>query len=68
MKYVARQGEKRKGNILWGNRFQSDDQENAILEPLIDYHDPGRIVSGEPNIHGGSFNNTEQFSIDVSCI
>ena len=38
-----------------------------ILAPLIDYHDPGRIVSGEPIVHGGSFNNTEQFSINVSC-
>ena len=39
---------------------------NAILAPLIDCHDPGRIVSGEPNIHSGSFDNVEQYSIDVS--
>ena len=28
--------------------------------------DPGRTVSGEPNVHSGSFNSAEQFSIDVS--
>ena len=26
-------------------------------------HDAGRTVSGEPNIHSGSINNAEQFSI-----
>ena len=46
--------------------FDSDDQKNEILAPLIDCDDPGRIVSGEPNIHIGCFNKTEQFSIDVS--
>ena len=32
--------------------FDGDDQNtcNAILAPLIDCHDPGRTVSGEPNI------------------
>ena len=29
-------------------------------------HDPGTTVPGEPNIHSGSFNNDEQFYIDVS--
>ena len=38
----------------------------VILAPLIDCHVPGRNVSGEPNIHSDSFNNAEQFSIDVS--
>ena len=33
---------------------------------LIDCHDPGRTVSGKPNINSGTFNNAEQFSIDVS--
>ena len=31
--------------------FDSDNQKNAILAPLIDCHDPGRSVSREPNIH-----------------
>ena len=39
--------------------FDGDDQKNAILAPSIDCDDPGRIVSGEPNIHIGSFNNAE---------
>ena len=43
-----------------------DDQKNVILAPLIGCHDAGRIVSREPNIHSGSFNNAVQFSIDVS--
>ena len=38
----------------------------AILAPLIDCHAPDRTVSGEQNMHSGSFNNAEQFSIDVS--
>ena len=33
---------------------------------MIDCHDAGRTVSGEPNIKSGSINNAEQFSIDVS--
>ena len=49
-------------------KYHGDDQKNAILAPLIDYHDPGRTVSREPNIHcdSGSFKNAEQFSIGVS--
>ena len=33
-----------------------------------DCHDPGSTVSGEPNIRSGSFNNVEQFSMDVSFL
>ena len=32
---------------------------------IIDCHDPGRTVSWEQNMHSGSFNNAEQFSINV---
>ena len=42
-----------------------DDQKKAILAPLINCHDPCKTVSRQPNIHSGSFNNDEQFSIDV---
>ena len=45
--------------------FDGDDQKSAILTPLIDCHDPDRTFSGETNMHSGSFNNAEQFSIDV---
>ena len=47
-------------------KYHGDDQRNAILAPLIDCHDPGSTVSGEPNTHSGFFNNAEQFSIGVS--
>ena len=57
-------------NTLRGNVFERhfgyEDQKNATLAPLIDCHDPGRTVSREPNIHSGSLNNAEQFSIDVN--
>ena len=32
-------------------------QKNIILAALVDCHDPGKIVSREPNTHSGSFNN-----------
>ena len=51
---------------VFERHFDGADQKNAILAPLIDCHDQGRTVSGEPNIHSGSFNNAEQFSIDFS--
>ena len=51
---------------VFERHFDGDDQNNLILAPLIDCHDPGRTVSREPNIHSGSFNTAEQFSIDVS--
>ena len=51
---------------VFERHFDGDDQKSAILAPLIDCHDPDRTVSGEPNMHSGSFNNAEQFSIDVS--
>ena len=34
----------------------------------FDCNDPGRIVSREPNIQSGYFNNAEKFSIDVYFI
>ena len=47
-----------KGNALNGlcgktfeRHFDSDNQKNAILAPLIDSHDPGRTVLREPNRH-----------------
>ena len=46
--------------------FDSGDQKNAILAPLIDYHNPSRTVSKELNIHSSSLDNDEHFSIDVS--
>ena len=56
--------------VMWKyvfeRHFDGDDLKNAILAPLIDCHDLVGAVSREPNIHSGSFNNTEQFSIDVS--
>ena len=54
------------GEICFERHFDGEDQKNAILAPLIDCHDPGRTVSREPNIQGGSFTNAEQFSIHVS--
>ena len=51
---------------VFERHFDSDDQKNAILGPLIDCHNPARTVSRESNIHSGSFNNADQFSIDVS--
>ena len=45
------------GKYIFERHFDGDDQKNAILAPLVDYHDPGRTVSREPNIHYGS----EQF-------
>ena len=41
--------------------FDGDNQNNAILAPLIDCHDPGRTVSVEQNIHSDSVNNAERF-------
>ena len=52
--------------ICFERHFDGDDQKNAILAPLMVCHDPARIGSVEPNIHNGSFDNAEQFSIDVS--
>ena len=46
--------------------FDGDDQNNAVLAPLINCQDPGRTISREPNIHSGSLNNADQFSVDVS--
>ena len=54
------------GKDVFERHFDHDNQKNAILAPLIDYHDPGRNVSREPKIHSGSFHNTERFSINVS--
>ena len=48
--------------LLHSRPTGGDNQKNVILAPLID----GRTVSREPNIHSGSFNNAEQFSINVS--
>ena len=46
--------------------FDVDDQNNAVLAHLVDCHDIGRTVSRKPNIHSGSLNNADPFSIDVS--
>ena len=54
------------GKYVFERHFDGDDEKNAILAPLIDCHDPGRNVSRESNTHSGSFNNAEQFSIDIS--
>ena len=51
---------------VFERHFNSDDRKNAVLSPLIDCYVTSRIVSREPNTHSGSFNNAEQFSIDVS--
>ena len=51
---------------LFERHFAGDDQKNAILAPLVDCHDQGRTVSGEQNKNNCSFNNAEQYSIDVS--
>ena len=39
--------------------LDGDDQNNAVLAPLINCHDPGRTVSRE-NINSGSLNNAFQ--------
>ena len=49
------------GKYVCERHFDGDDQKNAILAPLIDCHDPGIIVSREPNIHSGSFNMLNSF-------
>ena len=36
---------------VFARHFGGDDQNNVILAPLVDCHDLGRIVSGEPSIH-----------------
>ena len=54
------------GKCVFERHFDGDDQNNAILAPLIDCHDPSRSVSSEPNVHSGIFNSAKQFSIDVS--
>ena len=54
------------GKYVFERHFDGTYQKNAILAPFIDCHDPGRTVSRELNIHSGSFNNAEQFSINVS--
>ena len=54
------------GKYVFERHFDDEDQKNVILAPLIDCHDPGRTVSGEPITHSGSFNNAVQFSIDVT--
>ena len=51
---------------VFERNFDGYDQNNAILAPLIHFHDPSRTVSREPNIHSGIFNNAEQFSVEVS--
>ena len=47
---------------VFERHFDGDDLKNATLAPLIDCLDPVRTVSREPNIHSGSFNNTEHSS------
>ena len=54
------------GKYVFERYFDGVDQNNAILAPLIDCHDPSRTVSRDPIIHSGPFNNAEQFFIDVS--
>ena len=51
---------------VFERHVDGDDQKNAISAPLIDCHDPDRIVSRKTNIHSGSFHNAKQFSIYVS--
>ena len=48
---------------IFERHFDGYEQNNATLAPLIDCHDPARTDSREPNIHSGSLNNVEQFSI-----
>ena len=50
---------------VFERHFVGNDKKKAMLASLIECHDPGRTVSREPNIHSGSFNNAEQFSINV---
>ena len=45
--------------------FDGNDQNNAILAPLMDCHDTGKIVSGELSIHSDSFNIAEQFPFSI---
>ena len=54
------------GKYVFERHSDDGDQKNVILAHLIDCHDPGRTFSRESNIHSGSFNNAEQFSIDAS--
>ena len=54
------------GKFVFERHFDGGGQKNDILPLLIDSHDSSRTVSGEPNIHHGSFNNVEQFSMDIS--
>ena len=42
---------------VFERQFDGDNRTNTILSPLMDCHDPGRIVSGKPNIHSSSFDN-----------
>ena len=56
------------GKYVFVRHCDSDNQKNVILAHLIDCHDLGRIVSKDPNMHSGFFNNAEQFSMDVSFI
>ena len=44
---------------VFERHFDVDDQKNVIIEPLVDCHDSGEIVSREPNMHSGSFNNAD---------
>ena len=53
---------------VFERHFNSDDRKNAVLSPLIDCYFPSRIVSREPNTPSCSFNNAEQFAIDVSTV
>ena len=52
--------------MFFERHFDCDDQKNVYFAPLVDCRDPCRIVSREQNIYSGSFNNAEQFFIDVS--
>ena len=52
------------GKYVFERHFDGYNQKNAIFAPLIDCHDPAGTVSREPNMHSGSFNNAEQFSIN----
>ena len=51
---------------VFQRHFDSDDLRKVIFAPLISCCVPGRTVSRESNIHGGTFHNAEQFSIVVS--
>ena len=54
------------GKYVFEKHFDGDAQKNAILALLMNCHDPGRIISREPNTHSCSFKNAEQFYIDVT--